>query len=261
MYHLWFLAHLGAYKGVEELKFNVMGFVNQTNKLIRANSSTILSVVAIAGTVGTAVLAAKASFEAAKDIQEADPPPETFKEKAELVWTRYIPATATGVATIASVIGSDRISNKRTAAAVTAYTVAEQAFANYREKVIDQVGARKEQNVRDQIAQDIVVNNPPGQTVIVGNGTVLCCELLTRRYFMSSMEELLRSQNEINAHVVNNLYSTLSDFYYMIGLGQTSHSSEIGWDSDKLMDLEFSTVLSEDGRPCLAFAYNYTKPI
>jgi Family of unknown function (DUF6353) len=258
---MWVLVDLGIYQGAEELKINPMTLINNLNRAIRSNSSTILSVAAIAGTVGTAVLAAKASFEAAKDIQEADPKPETLREKVELVWPHYVPAGVTGVATIASIIGSDRISNKRTAAAVTAYTVAEQAFSEYRHKVIEQIGANKEQNVRDTIAQDVIINNPPGQTVIVGNGTVLCCELMTRRYFMSSMEELLRSKNEINASVINGLYSTLSDFYYLIGLAQTSHSSEIGWDSDKLMDLEFSTVLTEDGRPCLAFTYNYTKPI
>jgi hypothetical protein len=258
---MWSLAHLGFHKGVEELNFNIMGLVNQANKLIRANSSTILSVTAIVGTVGTAVLTAKASFDAAKDIQEADPKPETLREKVELVWPRYIPATATGVATIASIIGSDRISNKRTAAAVTAYTVAEQAFAEYRHKVVEQIGANKEQDVRDRIAQDIVLNTTPGEIIVIESGKVLCCELLTRRYFMSDMETLKRSQNVINAEIVNGLYSTLSDFYHLIGLSQTTHSSEIGWDSDRLMDLEFSTVLTEDERPCLAFTYNYTKPI
>jgi hypothetical protein len=238
-----------------------MGIVNQINRAIRSNSSTIFAATAIVGTVGTAVLTARASFQAAKDIQEADPQPETLREKVELVWPRYIPPSITGAATIVSIIGSDRVSNKRTAAAVTAYTVAEQAFSEYREKVVEHLGARKEQNVRDEIAQDIVNREIPQQTIIVGNGHVLCCELMTRRYFMSDMESLKKAQNEINATVVNNLYATLSDLYYLLGLSQTSHSSEIGWDSDKLMEMEFSTVLTEDGRPCLAFTYNYTKPI
>jgi len=261
MCDMWSLVDLGIRQGDAKLKLNVMNIINQAHRSIRSNSSTILAVTGVIGTVGTAILAGKASFEAAKDIEYADPKPETFREKVELVWPRYIPSVFVGTGTVAAIIGSDHIGTKRTAAAVTAYTVAEQTFANYREKVIEQVGVRRDENIRAELAQEIVLNNHPGEIVVIESGQVLCCELMTRRYFMSNMETLKKSQNEINAEVVNGLYSTLSDFYYKVGLGQTTHSSEIGWDSDKLMDLEFSTVLTEDGRPCLAFTYNYTKPI
>jgi hypothetical protein len=89
----------------------------------------------------------------------------------------------------------------------------------------------------------------------------MCCELYTRRYFMCDMEQLRKAQNDINAQIVNDLYVTLDEFYDKISIMPTAHSSELGWDSDRLMELEFSTVLSEDGRPCLAFDYNYIKPI
>ncbi len=97
--------------------------------------------------------------------------------------------------------------------------------------------------------------------IIVGNGTVLCCELYTNRYFRSDMESLRKAQNDINAMIISDLYVTLDEFYNLIGLPYTSKSSDLGWNFDKLMELQFSTVLSEGGEPCLAFDYNYTKSI
>jgi hypothetical protein len=52
------------------------------------------------------------------------------------------------------------------------------------------------------------------------------------------------------------MYASLSDFYHLIGLPSTSFSDEVGWTSDKLLELEISTVLSEDERPCLSIGFN-----
>jgi hypothetical protein len=71
------------------------------------------------------------------------------------------------------------------------------------------------------------------------------------------METLRKSQNDINAKLNAHQYASLSDLYYMIGLPNTSTSDHMGWSADKHLELSFTTVMSEDGRPCLAFDYNY----
>ena len=75
------------------------------------------------------------------------------------------------------------------------------------------------------------------------------------------METLRRAENQLNKLIVNDLYVTLDEFYDILGLPGTSVSQSVGWNSDRLMELQFSTVISEDGEPCLAFDYNYVKPI
>jgi hypothetical protein len=75
------------------------------------------------------------------------------------------------------------------------------------------------------------------------------------------MEKLRRANNELNSKLLKHDYATLDDFYYMLGLSPTTTSGNIGWQSDKLMDLIFSTTLSDDGRPCITFEYNYTKTL
>lgn len=242
--------------------------VKRAGQLTNRQSPAILTALGITGVITTAYLAAKASFKAS-DVIRADEikngeivdPIDRLKYYTPKVWQLYIPAGVAGATTIGAIVYSNRLSSSRTAAAVSAYALTEKAFSQYREKVVDEIGKHKEQFVRDDIARDIVAENPPGKTIVIGSGEVLCCELHTGRYFMSDMEKLKRAQNEINLQSLHDLYVTLDSFYEFIQIPTTAHSSELGWDSDKLMELEFSTVLTDDGRPCLAFNYNYIKPI
>lgn len=232
----------------------------KTGHILRSNSPAILTAIGVTGTVSTAYLAGKASFRAAESIQNL-PPSSTKKEKVKFVWSLYIPSGISGALTIACIIGATKIGYKRTAALTAAYSLSERAFNEYKDKVIETYGKNKEQKVRDDIAQDRVRESAPGREVILsGSGDVLCCELYTGRYFKSDMETLRKSQNDINAKLVREGEATLSDFYYLIKVPYTSFSSNMGWNVDKLMELEFSTVLTEDGRPCLAFDYKSIIP-
>ena len=248
----------------------VRTLIQTFEKSLRDNSPVILTALGISGTVTTAYLAARASFEASDVIritEEYEGTPsdkkERVKKRTQLVWKFYIPAGISGVATIVCIVGATKVSSRRTAAVAAAYSLSEKAFSEYREKVVEKFGEGKDRAVRDEIAQDRLNKNPPpSQSVLVtGPGNVLCCEMFTMRYFTSDMETLRKAQNEINAKLLRSNYVTLDDFYYIIHLAQTSYSGEIGWEPDKLMELEFSTVLTDDGRPCLSFDYNYTKHI
>ncbi len=240
---------------------NLISLAQTAQKVIKSNSPAILTALGVSGTLGTAYLAGKASYRAAIRIKEQEPPdnPMTLGEKFELVWDLYVPAVAAGAVTVGSIIGANHISSKRTAAAYSVLAVAEKGFAEYRDKVVEVHGEKKEAAIREEIAKDHIRANPPGETIVVGSGSVLCCELFTGRYFNCDMEKLRRSQNDINAKLMSEMYATLSDFYYMIGLPPTSDSGRIGWESDKQLALSFTSILCEDSRPCLAFDYNYTK--
>lgn len=242
--------------------------LNKTAHILKKNSPKIFAGFGVIGVGTTAYLASKATVQACDIIRanEAaegahDDPKERFKERTKHVWRLYIPTALSGTATVACIVGSARVGSRRTAVAVTAYSLSEKAFSEYRGKVVEQIGANKEQKIRDEIAQDHTTNNPPNNVIITTKGEVLCCELYTGRYFKSEMEALKRAENEINHMIINQMYVTLDEFYYLIGIGSTCVSSDVGWDSDKLMELEFSTTLTPAGEPCLAFKYNYVKPL
>lgn len=237
---------------------------------LKSNSPEILTALGVAGVFTTSYLTGKASYKASRIIAEEEQQGELFedrkdriKERIRLTWKLYVPAAISGVVTTGCIIGASKANSKRTAAAVTAYSLTKKAFDEYTEKVVEEVGKGKEQKIRDGIAQDHVSAEPPvtREVIITSGGNVLCCELYTHRYFRSDMESLRRAQNDINMQVVNQLYVTLDEFYDLVGLPHTSVSDKMGWDSEQLMDLRISGTISESGEPCLAFEYNYVKPL
>ena len=240
-------------------------------KLAIDNSPVLLTAIGVAGTIGTAILTHRAALRAVRIIENAKPfdfnngsPSEeyTTKDKAKLVWKNYIPPVVSGTATVAAIIMANHIGTKRAAALAAAYTISEKAYAEYRDKVIERIGAKEETNVPNAVAQDRVTKTPltEGNVLMVSGGDHLFMEMYTGRYFRSDIETVRKAVNEINYKINTHGYASISDFYDEMGLAHTGVSDEMGWTSDKLMDVNFDAVLSEDGQPCVAISF-MTGPI
>lgn len=245
----------------------LMGIVSRAEKLAADNSPQILTAIGVAGTITTAVLTGKATYKYMKTLGEEGYFDKDYKferstkEHLGKAWKLYIPPAAAGVLTVSSIILASQIGTRRTAAMAAAYAVSDRAFSEYKEEVKRKFGEAKEKAVRDDLAQHQVNQNPvETRQVIIAGGNVLCYEPYTDRYFHSDMESLKKAQNDLNYQVNNNYYASLSDFYDLVGLPRTETSDELGWNSDELLELDFSTTLASDGRPCLSFTYN-AKPI
>lgn len=240
---------------------------NRSLKIVKSNSPEILTGLGIAGVISTSYLSVRAGMQASQtlDANEQSNLIDTRERvfaQFKLTWRSYIPPTAAGIVTIACIIGSHKASGSRTAAAVTAYTVAERAYTEYKEKVIEQIGENKERKIREEIVQEkVIADTAGGDIVYLGKGDVLCCELHTRRYFKSDMETLKKAQNAINYRINQDGYVTLSELYDILDLDHTTESDYMGWDSDKLLDMAFTSVLAHNEEPCLAFEYNYIRAI
>ena len=247
----------------------IQGAINALRNNTKEHSTVLLSVGAGVGTLATAYLVARASFKACDVIRHEEKiwgTPTERKERViqrtKLVWKFYIPPAIAGVSTVGLIVGANRTGIKKVLAAQTALAVSERVYNEYRDKVIEEYGDRKDQSIRDQIAEERVKATAPGPDIMIsGPGNVLCCEMYTGRYFTSDMETLRKAQNELNSKLLAHDLATFDDFYEMIGLARTSSSGNLGWKSTKLMKLEFSTVLTEDGRPCLTFEYNYVETV
>jgi hypothetical protein len=244
---------------------NLVHILKRAEKLAVDNSPAILTAFGIAGVVSTAVLAGKASIKAfmlyednltfAEAHQET--PPET-KDVIRLVWKLYIPAASSGLLTIAAIVGSNHVSTRRATAMAAVYSISEKAFVEYKDKVVERLGEKKEQSFRDEIAQDRVKNNPVNENtvIITDGGEVLCYDHFTGRYFKSSMEAIKKAQNDINYQILHDGYASVSDLFDILGLPVTSYSEEVGWNQDRMLDIAFSTVLSEDNRPCISIDFD-----
>ena len=172
-------------------------------------------------------------------------------------WRPYVPAVVVGATTAACILGSNSINARRNAALISMYTLADGMFKDYKEKVVEIVGAQKEQKVRDEVAKDRIDNDPVSskQVIITGNGDVLCYDTLSGRYFNSNVESLRKAMNDINYQCNHEMYASQNDFYRAIGLPINGYGEEMGWNTDVNLELEFSTVMSDDSRPCISIAY------
>lgn len=243
---------------------NLGRYLKQAERLIANNSPAILTAVGVVGALTTAYLTGKATWKAAElvnehnqelDINDLWMPPE---KKFKLVWKLYIPAAGTAALTVAAIVCSNRISSRRAAALAAAYSISERAFDEYKTKVIEKMGEKKEQAVRDEIAQDRLDRNPvvSKEIIITGDGDVLCYDAYTGRYFQSSAETMRKAQNDINQRIIHDHYASLSDFYDLIGLPQTRVSDEVGWNLDTMLDIDISAGLSKKKEPCLVLTFD-----
>lgn len=241
----------------------------KAQQLLTENASAILTAGGVVGTVGTAILTGRASFRAANLIHEkqiailgeGDDYELTRTDKIKIVWPMFIPPAVVGSATVGSIIMANQVSAKRAAALAAAYGISENRLQEYKDKVAEKLTGPKRQAIEDEIAQDRVNSDPPSAEVLVlASGEVLCYDMLTGRYFKSSVEEIKKAENRLNYELFHHQYASLSFFYEEIGLPPTGYTDEVGWSMVDLdrgqFEVKFSTVLSPDGKPCLAVDFN-----
>lgn len=247
--------------------------------LIKKRSPEILTFIGVTGLLSTVVLAVKATPKALELIEEErhsrnrqlrDEAIEKGLENCEIIdklptvdvvktaWKCYIPAAVTGTMSIVCIAGASTVNARRNAALAAAYTITETTLKEYRNKVVETIGEKKEKVVRDAIAKDRIENDPveKKEIYITKNGETLCYDTLSGRYFKSDIDQLNKAVNEVNRRLVSDSYVSLNEFYYEIGLDGNKVGNVIGWRVDRgLIELDFSAQLSKDGTPCLVMDY------
>jgi hypothetical protein len=244
-------------------KLNVSQIFKSAQAGIVKHGPEILTGLGIAGfltAIGLAVKATPAamnSVEKKKDELQVDKlkPIDTIKA----TWKHYIPTLAVVGASTACVIGASTVSAKRNAALVAACKFTETAFTEYKEKVVETIGERKEKTVNEAISKDRIEKNPVTEknVVFTERGNTLCYDVPSDRYFRSDIEQLKKGVNELNRRMLHESYISLNEYYAEIGLHSTESGDILGWNTDKgLIDVYFSSELASDGTPCLAIGFN-----
>lgn len=246
---------------------NLKPFLYTTNKKLVRHLPTILTIAAIGGVIATGALAVKGTtraveildFEKKKKRYElkSDEEELTPVEVVKAVYKEYFPTVLVGAATISCILSANSIHWRRLAAVQGVYVITETAYKEYRDKVTSMLGERKNQEIRDEIAQDKIDANPVGKNeiIITGHGDNLCYDIISGRYFKSDIEKLRRVENQLNKIMFTEMWIGLNELYSEIGLPSISIGADIGWDVDEPIDFIFSSKLTEDGEPCLVVGY------
>lgn len=256
--------------------------VRGANKVARFavnNSSTILIGVATTGFVATVVTAIKAtpysldavdnknnSLDDAFDSMDCGcVTEEEYKEIRRDIYKEFTkdmikiwwPTVTLGTLSIASVIFAHKIDLKKQAALSAALTMTEGKFKEYQDKVIETIGEKKEEKIRNDIAKDSVRKTPMKEILSTGHGDTLVLDKATGRYFYCNAEFIRRTVNKLNERLITEMWISLNDLYYELGLETVSIGDDIGWNisDDGLIEISFDSVLTEDERPVLVLDY------
>lgn len=260
--------------------------LEKSGKWFDNNSSVILLALGITGLLTTTAVAVSVTPKAVKKIEEhkgkiqgvktkiseSKMPEETKelkKEKALLyldagkdLGLLYGPAAILACTSCMCLIKSHNIEHKRLTAMTAAYQISETARREYKDKVLETLGAKKEKDIRDAIAQDKVKENPPDKQSDTYTSTqdTLCYDTMSGRYFRSSGEHIKKIENIMNRKLRNEHYISLNEVYDELGLEHIRLGDELGWNIERdEIDFNLSGMLNDDDVPILVVDY-YVAP-
>ena len=245
-------------------KLNLQRLAQRSKIYLRKASPTILSGFGAAGVIVTSVLAVRATPKAIRLLDEEKRRQQADKlepmDVAKIAWKCYIPAAVTGTVSIACLIGASSVNARRNAALTAAYTISESTLRDYQKKVLETIGEKKEQTIRDEVAKERLKREPVEnkEVIITAKGDTLCFDAVSGRYFKSDIDKLKKVENKLNRQMRDEMYISLNDFYYEIGLEPIKLGDDLGWNIDNgYIDLRFSSQLASDDTPCLVIDYGY----
>lgn len=238
-------------------------FFKDAQAMLSKRSPEILTGIGIAGMIGTTVMAVRATPKALKLLEERKneekidklPPVEVVKT----AWKCYIPAAITGVASTACLIKATSVNTRRNAALVTAYNLSKTALDEYKDKVVETIGEKKEKLIQDGIAKDKLDENPveDHEVFVTDKGTTRCFDGFSGRRFISSRDAIERAINRLNRYMVTNMYVSLNEFYRELDICPVDMGDVLGWNfDDGEIEVFFSAQVDTDGVPCLVVSYN-----
>lgn len=231
--------------------------VKKAGLTLSKHSPTILAVLGGTTSIAALVEAVRATPAAMKDLEEMKP--ETNLDKIKVAGKHYIPAVIMELFALGCIFSSHKITLGRAAVISTLYTTSEEKLKEYQEKVIEKIGPKKDEQIRDDIALDHVNKTFDSNNKVIMNpmdGKTRCLDKWSGRYFYSTVETIREAVNDLREELQGDWYISLNEFYYAIGLEGIDAGEEMGWNADDPIKVKFSSQLCPDGIPCLVVDFD-----
>lgn len=278
----------------------------------KKHSPEILVVAGVVGIASSAVMACKATLKVNDIVDEAKQTIDTIHDAVEnhrhtsdgdeytqevanrdltIVYAQtgwkfvklYGPAVALGVASIACMIGSNRILRKRNVALAAAFTAVDTSFKEYRGRLIDRFGKELDKELRFGVktkeVEETVVDENGNETTVTKTVeavdpnvahdiySIVWCEGSegwTRNAEMNKFF-LIQQQNAANDRLRLNGILTLNEVYEMLGAPKTKYGQLAGWvytEDSSVGDnyVDFGIFNVNNGKAC-EFVNGYEKSI
>lgn len=192
----------------------------------------------------------------------------TWKEKAPIIFKVLWPTVLSVALTTTCIVLSNRISVKRNAALAAAYALSETNLKDLQDKIVETEGKRKLDKLEDAVTEDQVKRNPPpmDESLIfnTGNGTTLCQDYYTKRYFYSDAEKIRQAITRFNKKIHSWDEASQNEWYDEIDLEHIPYGYNMVLDeemlekktTDGILEDNFTSVLLDESVPVLVVRLN-----
>lgn len=210
--------------------------------LLKKYSPVILTGLSMVGVIASTALGIQATPKALKLINEAEAVKGsklTKKEVVKVAWKPYIPTAISCITTIGTILSLHILNAKTQTALTAAYATLNNLHQEYVAKTKELYGKDADQKVRNAI-----LNDHPMMIKDLSEDGQLFFDYQSLRYFESSIEDVLRAENQLNAEFAASGAVTMNDFYRLLGLEPLSYANEIGWyDNGTYFEIKFENQL------------------
>lgn len=228
---------------------------------LKRHLPALLSVIASAGVIFTAISSSKAALKAEKKT--------ATKEKVIC----YIPTAVVAAGTILCIGGSHRLNRKQQASLIGMYTMLSNRFERYKKHLKDIYGEEAHEKVMDAVLKEEC--NPPdmwapglvGVSVLVPNNlgeeevTRTFYDSFSRRYFESTLSKVMEAEMLVNRDYCLGADISVNDYYESLGLKGIAMGDRFIWDSASgfyWIDFNHRVVTLEDGMEVICIEYGFS---
>ena len=241
-----------------------MNKLHKTKLFVKRNGATLLTYAGGVGVLATSVMAVKATPKVLENIEVAKEEKGDDLTKLEIVKVAgpsYIPATITGLATIACIFGANTLNKRQQASLMSAYALLDNSFREYKTKLIELYGEETHKNILESIAIEKAQDKYMYANYL-GTGCDLAVEEHSsepklfydehsNRYFEATIEQVITAEYHLNRNYILRGYAYLNELYDFLGLEETDYGSVLGWAplDEGMYWIEFNhhKVIMDDG--------------
>lgn len=228
---------------------------------VTKSSPSILTGLGMAGVVATAVCAHEDTLRAEeklKSLKEKHGDKVPLKERVLHVYSEYIPTVCCVGVTGMCIVGSNSIHAKRNAALAAGYALTHETLKLFKEEAKEMMNDKKFTELKYKVAkrkyESEKAKPTERNTVILMNedSQQMFYEAISGRYFRSNVNKIRRIESILNRRLIDEMFISLNEFYYEIGLPEIKMGDHLGWNvNDGIIEIDFSTQLDTDMKPCI----------
>lgn len=234
-------------------------FLQKASRNLRKVSPTIMTCLSVLGVVATAILAVKATPKALECVEDAKKAKKdengehlTKMETVAVAWQCYIPAVATGIATIGCIFGANVLNRHQQASLASAYALLNRSYTDYKRKLKEIYGQETHNRIIKELAaekvdEDHIITAESNFCILdldfegATEETRLFYDRLSNRYFESTIGKVLQAEYHLNRNLVLQGEVFLNEFYNFLGIEEIPEGNSIGWflDDNEIYWIDF----------------------